>query len=67
MGYIYTKNELVIYLQLSLTGHMFLYSKLLLMKENNIEYDLCVDKNIRTSELSNLKDELMLNICNEFA
>lgn len=27
MGYIYTKNELVIYLKLSLTGHMFLYSK----------------------------------------
>lgn len=41
-----------------------IYSKLLLMKENNIEYDLCIDKKIKTTELTKLDDELVLSICN---
>lgn len=34
IGYIYTKNELVIYLKLSLTGHMFLYSNLISLAQH---------------------------------
>ena len=41
-----------------------IYSKMLLMKENNIEYDLCVDKILKTTDLTSISDDLMLNICN---
>lgn len=41
-----------------------IYSKMLLMKENNIHYDLCIDKKIKTTYLSSLSDDLMMNICN---
>lgn len=41
-----------------------IYSKMLLMKENNIDFDLCVDKALKTTDLSIISDELMLNICN---
>ena len=41
-----------------------IYSKMLLMKENNIDFDLCVDKLIKTTDLTTISDELMFNICN---
>lgn len=41
-----------------------IYSKMLLMKENNIDYDLCIDNALKTTDLSKISDELMLNICN---
>ena len=41
-----------------------IYSKMLLMKENNIEYDLCVDKIIKTTDLTAIPDDLMLSVCN---
>ncbi len=41
-----------------------IYSKMLLMKENNIEFELSVDKALKTTDLSNISDDLMLNICN---
>lgn len=41
-----------------------IYSKMLLMKENNIEFDLCVDKIIKTADLTSISDDLMLSICN---
>ncbi|MBR3523664.1 MAG: GHKL domain-containing protein [Bacilli bacterium] len=41
-----------------------IYSKMLLMRENNIEFDLCVDKALKTTDLTIISDDLMLNICN---
>ena len=41
-----------------------IYSKMLLMKENNIEFDLCVDKALKTTDLTSISDDLMLSICN---
>ena len=41
-----------------------IYSKMLLMKENNIAYDLCIDKKIKTTYLTSLSDNLNLSICN---
>ena len=40
-----------------------IYSKMLLMKENNIEFDLCVDKALKTTDLTVISDDLMFNIC----
>lgn len=41
-----------------------IYSKMLLMKENNIEFDLCIDSALKTTDLNKISDNLMLNICN---
>lgn len=41
-----------------------IYSKLLLMKENNIDYELSIAKNVKTTDLSKMDDDLVLNICN---
>lgn len=41
-----------------------IYSKLLLMKENDIEYELSIAKNVKTTDLSKMDDDLVLNICN---
>lgn len=41
-----------------------IYSKMLLMHENNIEYDLCIDKQVKTTDLTLLSDDVVLNICN---
>ena len=40
-----------------------IYSKMLLMKEKNIEFDLCVDKALKTTDLTVISDDLMFNIC----
>ena len=40
-----------------------IYSKMLLMKENNIKFDLCVDKALKTTDLTVISDDLMFNIC----
>ena len=40
-----------------------IYSKLLFMKENNINGNLLVDKKIKTVDLINVEDSLMLDIC----
>lgn len=41
-----------------------IYSKLLLMKENDIDYELSIAKNVKTTDLSKMDDDLVLNICN---
>lgn len=41
-----------------------IYSKMLLMNEKDIHYDLCVDKILKTTDLTCISDDLMLNICN---
>lgn len=41
-----------------------IYSKMLLMKENNIDYELDIDKKIKTTTLTELSEDLVLNICN---
>ena len=40
-----------------------IYSKLLFMKENNINGNLLVDKKIKAVDLINVEDSLMLDIC----
>lgn len=40
-----------------------IYSKMLLMKEKNIDFDLSVDKAIKTFQLINLGDNTVLDIC----
>lgn len=40
-----------------------IYSKMLFMKENNINFNLKVDRNVRTVELIELGDDLMLDVC----
>ncbi len=39
------------------------YSKMLLMKEQNIDFDLSIDKAIKTVQLINLGDNTVLDIC----
>ena len=41
-----------------------IYSKMLLMKEKNIECELCIDNILKSSDLSSISDDLMVNICN---
>lgn len=41
-----------------------IYSKMLLMKEKNIECELSVDKIIKTTDLTSISNDLMLSICN---
>jgi two-component system sensor histidine kinase AgrC len=41
-----------------------IYSKMLLMKENNIDYELDIDKKVKTTTLAELPEDLVLNICN---
>lgn len=40
-----------------------IYSKMLYMKENKINFKLSVDRKVRTVELINLGEDLMLDIC----
>ena len=40
-----------------------IYSKMLFMKTKNINYELYVDKEIRTADLINFDDGLMLDVC----
>jgi len=41
-----------------------IYSKMLLMNEKGIHFDLCVDSILKTTDLTCISDDLMLNICN---